>query len=114
MPMRCTISRPTEAADSFGQASGTSVVAEDVPCYWWVASGVELRTGVGLVAVDRERLIVRRDTDIRVGDRITSLVDHRGASVFGANDYRLVDHVAIQRTHVECSLRFGQPAGGRT
>lgn len=114
LTMKCTIARLSGEVDSFGQPQAAETEYEDVPCYWWTSAGQTLASdATGRTAVDREHLLVARGTDVRIGDRVTQVIDHLGATVFGEPDYRLVEHVLVQRTHIECLLRVGQVLGGR-
>lgn len=113
--MRCSYSRAAGTRDTFGQMTGWGAATTNVACYWW--AGTPSRSGAGetpaVVATEQEHLLVDRSTDIRQGDRITQVVDHLGRTVFSATDYRMVEHVTVQRNHLDCTLRYAEPIGGR-
>lgn len=104
--MRCNVERDAGATGTYGSDENFETHLTSVPCYWWVRSGREVTDSnrAGVVVAD-EHLLANRDADIRAGDRIVALTDHRGRSVFGSDDYREVEHVAIERSHIDCALR---------
>ena len=114
--MSCTIARPASTQDSFGQPNSAPVVATSVPCYWWPGEGAwNVRVSLaGATVVDQEHVVFAPGQDVRTGDRIATVTDHLGNVVFAAADYRVVEHVAIQRNHIDCTVRFGRPIGGRS
>jgi len=116
LPMRCTIERPSGSRDSFGQSNATTPIATDVPCYWWTGqSWVANNTQApGVVAVDTERILFAPGQDVKPGDRITTLSDHLGNTVFSGDDYRVVQQVGVMRNHLDCTVRFGRSIGGRS
>lgn len=114
--MRCTVARHGGTGDTFGQAAAASPAATSVPCYWW--SGSQSRSadagGPGVTATESEHVLFAPGTDVRQGDQITTVTDHLGDVVFAAVDFRVVEHVAVQRNHIDCTLRFGRSIGGRS
>lgn len=114
--MTCTVARHGATADTFGQPTSAAPVATSVPCYWW--SGTQSRTASGntpgVIATDTEHILFDAGSDVRQGDQITTVSDHLGAVVFTAADFRVVEHVAVQRNHIDCTLRFGRAIGGRS
>ena len=69
---------------------------------------------LGTVAIDTEHILFAPGQNVRQGDWITTVTDHLGATVFAAADYRVVEHVAVMRNHLDCTLRFGKVIGGRS
>lgn len=114
--MTCTISRPTGAVDSFGQPTDDATTTTGVACYWWSGTPSRVATGEtpGVVAVEAERILFPLGTDVQQGDRITTVTDHQGLVVFTAAAFRLIEHVAMQRNFLDCTLRYGKAIGGRT
>ena len=115
LTMLCTIKRPSGSTDAFGAPTGLTNVATDVPCYWWSDASSRTTGGeaTGVVATETEHLVLARGTDIQQGDNITEVIDHLGVPVFGEEDYRVVEHVVMQRNHLDCTLRYGMVLGGR-
>jgi hypothetical protein len=113
--MTCTIARHPSAFDTFGQPNAAATDASGVACYWW--SGTPSRSAdaasPGVVAIESEHLLFAPATDVLQGDHITTVADHLGAVVFSAANYRVVEHVAVMRNHLDCTLRVGKPIGGR-
>lgn len=113
--MTCTIKRPAATRDTFGQPTTSTAVASNVPCYWWDGqswSAINSQTP-GAIAVDVEHIVFAPGQDVRAGDHITTVTDHLGNVVFVAADYRVVHHVGVMRNHLDCTLRYGKPIGGR-
>lgn len=112
--MLCTIARPdATATDSFGQPSAAPTLATRVPCHWWTGENAwTVRTDSGQTAVDQEHLLLARGQDIQQGDHVTSLTDEWGNVIF--TDYRVVHHVGVMRSHLDCTLRIGKGIGGRS
>lgn len=74
----------------------------DQRCKQWVATG---RTAVSedrTALVEDWKLAVPLGTDVRVGDRVTSIADGSGRQVTG--DILYVDHVADKRVQLVCDL----------
>ena len=114
--MLCTIARPDATArDAFGQPLAAPTLATRVPCYWWAGqSWVTNSADVpGQIAVDTEHVIFAPGQDVLPGDRITQVTDHLGNTVFGAEDFRVVQNPAVMRNHLDCTLRYGKAIGGR-
>jgi hypothetical protein len=117
LPMTCTIARLPGTYDTFGEPNAAAAVASGVPCYWWssdLSSRISNSNVPGIVATETEHLLLAPGTDIQQGDQITTVSDHLGNVVFAATDYRVVEHVTIQRNHLDCTLRYGEVVGGRT
>jgi hypothetical protein len=113
LTMTCTIERGTASDTSKGRGLMFAALATDVPCYWWREAAFTNREPYGVVAVDREHLFVGSDEDIEPGDRISTVTDHLGRTVFTSGDYRAVDSVAFERTHQDCILRSAEVVGAR-
>lgn len=105
MTMRCDVQRRTAGSDPFGADYSYSPHLTGQACYWWVTTGREQVDDTRTVVLADERIIFDRGVDIRPSDRIVSMTDHQGRSVFTAGGFREVEHVAEQRTHLEISLR---------
>ena len=112
MPMRCSTARDQGATNPYGTGQDYQSHLSAVPCYWWVRTGREDTDSQRSVVLADEHLIADHDADIRPGDRILSLTDHEGRPVFGSDDYREVQHVAIERTFIDCSLRATSGSAG--
>ncbi len=110
--MRCNILQPSTSVDSVGQPVETGTETKEVPCYWWSQSTLR-NESAGVTAVEGEHLVVALGTNITPGDHITEVSNEHGDVIFGATEWRLVEHVTIQRNHIDCVLRYGQPVGGR-
>lgn len=115
LTMTCTIARAPGTYDTFGEANAAVAVASGVPCYWWsdASSRISNLNVPGVVATEIEHLLFAPGTDVRQGDQITTVSDHLGTVVFAAADFRVVEHVTIQRSHIDCILRYGEVVGGR-
>ncbi len=116
LSMTCAIARPAPGTqDSFGQPNSAPNVATGVRCCWWSGENAwTLKVDLsGATAVDQEHIIFARGQNVQAGDRITTVVDHLGATVFSSTDYRVVEHVTVQRNHLYCTLRYGKSIGGR-
>ena len=113
LTMRCTIARLSGTQDSFGEPSAAATVASDVACYWWSGASRTANSELGVVAVDIEHILFALGQDIRQGDWITTVTDHLGNVVFVAAAFRIVENVAMQRNHIDCTLRYGAVIGGR-
>jgi hypothetical protein len=113
--MTCTIARAPGTYDTFGEPNAAATVASGVACYWWsgMPSRIANASVPGIVATETEHLLFAAGTDVRQGDQISTVSDHLGAVVFAAADFRLVEHVTIQRSHIDCTLRYGEVVGGR-
>lgn len=114
--MTCTIQKASTSVDAFGQPTGSGASAAGTKCYWWGSGqGRLVQTGApGVVATDTEHILFARGTDVKPGDRITTVSDHTGSVVFTSQDFRVVEHVVVHRNHLDCTLRYGIPVGGRT
>lgn len=106
LTMRCDVERRGAGSDPFGGNSTYTTHLSGEPCYWWVSSGREQIDDARTAVVADERILFDRGTDVRPGDRIVEVVDHQGRTVFTAGDFREVEHVAVERTHLDCSLRL--------
>ncbi len=84
-----------------------------LPCYWWYRSAWQSRQGVDLTDLDTEHLLVDRGADVQPGDRVLSIVDHLGATVFSSSDFRVLDHITHERLHLDCTLKYGRTGGAR-
>lgn len=115
LPMLCTIARLPSTRDTFGQPNAAAAVATRVPCYWWSGTGSRTSNAdvPGVVATETEHVLFAPGQDVQQGDRITTVTDHLGNVVFVAADYRVVEHVAVMRNHLDCTLRYGEAIGGR-
>ena len=83
-------------------------------CYWWSFTTWQNRQGVAALAdVDSEHILLDHGTDIAVGDTVVGLTDHLGRTVFGADAFRVVDVITYERSHLDCTLRYGRVGGGR-
>ncbi len=113
--MRCSIARPPGTFDSFGQQQPPQTVASDVPCYWWALDTWADQRGSSpaMANISVEHLLVALGTDIRPGDWVTEVTDHRGRTVFAASEYRVVEHPSIRRNHIDCTLKYGLSLEGR-
>lgn len=114
--MLCTIARPDATSrDTFGQPTAAPTLAANVPCYWWSGqSWVSNSADVpGQIAVVTEHILFAPGQDVRAGDHITAVTDHLGNAVFSAADFRVVQEPAVQRNHIDCTLRYGNAIGGR-
>lgn len=104
MRHRTVIERNTEASDQSGgfTDSWTSVVA-DVPCRAWSVNVQEI------VASDRPELINTRlvlmpaGTDVRTGDRLTSVTDRQGKVLFSGP--LIVDGISEKPNYVQLTTR---------
>lgn len=109
LTMRAWTQRRSGAVDAYGHPTGWADQLPNEPCYWWVVSGDERVDEQRSVALAVERVMLSRDADIATGDRIRRLVDHAGRTIWdhvdGEGLAREVEHVAVERTHVEARLR---------
>lgn len=113
--MTCDIARHSGSADSSGQPTSPSALASSVACHWWTGENAwTVKGDGGQTAVDQEHLLLARSQDVRPGDHITAVTDDRGNVVFGSADPRIVHHVGVMRSHLDCVLRMGRSIGGRS
>ncbi len=84
-----------------------------LPCYWWNRSTWQSREGVALTDVDTDHILVSHGSDVAAGDRVLSVTDHQDREVFDSDDFRVVDHIIHERTHLDCVLKFGRTGGAR-
>lgn len=103
LPMRCDTQRDAGGSDPYGGGEDFQPHLSSVACYWWTQSGREAISDERSVVVADEHLLVARDADVREGDRITSVTDQQRRTVL--DRARTVEHVAVERTHLDCSLR---------
>ena len=100
--MSATVSRPGRSADV------------TLPCYWWNHSAWQNRQAVAALAdVDSDHMLVAHGSDIQEGDRVLSVTDHLGRTVFSEDDFRVVDLISFERNHLDCTLRCGRVGGAR-
>lgn len=105
LSMRFWTSRDQGGTDPYGGGQNYQPSLSDEPCYWWVTSGRAQVDDSRSVVLAEEHMFVDRRSDLKAGDRIMQLVDHEGRLVFDASDYREVEHVAIERDFLDCSLK---------
>ena len=114
LPHTCSVARGgTE--DSFGQPGTLPTVASAVRCYWWSGTPSTTSNGdsAGVVAIENEHVWVSRDTTVRQGDHVHTLVDETGRTIIGTADHRVVAHVVVHRSYLDCVLRYGKGIGGQ-
>lgn len=108
--MRTWTERDVGGSDPYGGGVDWQPVLTDAAAAWWVATGREAVDQQRQVTVADEHLQLARDADVTAGDRVVKVVDHRGRVIFdaaaqGSGVAREVEHVAVLRDHVDCSLR---------
>lgn len=108
MRMRCWTQRNQDVSDIYGGGSDWRPHLSEEPCYWWVQTGRQAVSETRTVVVAEEHLFVAHGCDIRPGDRVTKVVDHKGRVVFDADadddPFRQVEHVADDRDFFDVSL----------
>lgn len=101
--MVATLERDTGGSDPYGDGESWTG-AGTIDCTWWVTSGSENLSDHRAAVIAGEHLLVPLGTNIRSGDRVTSVI-HHGDEIFGTDDWREVTHVAHQRRFLDCTLR---------
>lgn len=109
LSMHAWTQRDQGAVDPYGGGEDWQDLLVNARCYWWVSAGREHIDQQRTAVLADERVLFARDADVQAGDRIRRLVDHRGRVIFDQADaagaYREVEHVAAERTFLDCSLR---------
>ncbi len=83
---RVTLKRNEAAADGYQSGKTTpadrQIIAEDEPCRVWIPAHVEIADGEKVAALETVRAIFRKDSPIKMGDRIEGGVrDRRGQTI---------------------------------
>ena len=101
--MRCATERDQGGDDPYGGGEDWQVHLTGVRCTWWSAAGREAVSDERAVVVADEHLLLGRGEDVAEGDRIVSIVDDQGREILDRK--RRVEYVAVQRSHLDASLR---------
>lgn len=80
---RATIERATSTSDTGGgYTKAWSTVETDVPCRAWSVSATEVVASGRPESINTRLVIVPRNTDVKVGDRLGSITDRQNRLLF--------------------------------
>lgn len=106
--MRCTVERATATTDAGGGQTLTwATYLSGVRCRAWFdarrESAREAVQGSKLTVLEDRRLIVPAGTDVREGDRIASVTDRLGATLYAGP--MAIESVGRRRDHLILYVR---------
>ncbi len=106
MRHRTTIQRDTTVSDGGGgYTDGWSDHVTHVPCHAWVNTDQDiLEGGDRPEAIEMRELIVPRDIDVKVGDRIEDISNRREDKVLFSGPFR-VDSVSERPDHLKLTVK---------
>lgn len=107
---RCVIERDAAVEDEFGAevTADWRPLVEDQPCRFWqrfALGSAEAVDATRTVAVEELRLLVPRNTDVTVADRIGGITNRLGTPLIDGP--LRIDSVLIKSKFLELSLRSG-------
>lgn len=105
MDQRVTIERDMVAIqDDWGQPgeSNWRTHLMDLPCRLWYSAGREVIDGTKTAAIEDRRVIVPKETDVNVSDRIAKVTDRQGTLIYGGP--MRIESVGRRQDHLELML----------
>jgi hypothetical protein len=104
MTMTAAVYRNAQTAtDDYGHAKPNDwALVDNIACFLWMSSSRLTRTLEREAQVDVPMLMVPRNSDIKVGDRVLSVVDRMGTVKLGAS---MVEAVSDKHSHMSVALK---------
>lgn len=106
MRHRTTIQRDVQTSDGGGgYTDGWSDLVTHVPCHAWVNTDLDiLEGGDRPEAIKMRELIMPRNTNVKVGDRIEDITNRREDKVLFVGPFR-VDSVSERPDHLKITVK---------